>query len=663
MGECSGIQRLQVTDLSKLAGSNDASVGATWAWKLNTLPEETGTVIVNIYPDNTSEDSAKSSSEGCAQSEALQFLVDHVPREDGIVKLLLSVQSGYIVQSDFLDRRMIDCPDVTKVQGFITPGQHIEGCTAKAYQSMSFSSLLPYCHGAIVIQNGTSPSIAAQSTAINDELVQRLSFPWLSQSPIPRKRLALAGAGSLQKLHGFLVAAASLNIALVVFDDASHWMSLDASSHFREEFVPLDMTVNAKIAQRIALAVTDYQNTHTKEKHLEGIISAEEHLHTIISHAATKLGFPTSPPASVSLAQNKFETRQLDTNIFCRLVSSSADLEKVISEDGPELPYPLIVKPAKGWSSEGVWKVANEQELREKVPSLWRESFTAWHGHDVVIETYIDGPEVDANMVLVDGEVIFFEVSDDFPSAGDYKNNESGARVANFVETSNMLPSALPASELESLQKRLHELALAAGFRNAVLHIEAKLRNSSCYYAKDSDGDGLIDLQLKPLPAPTTKPKDVFLLEINPRAPGWQVVEATAHTYGVSYYSLALLNALGDKQRILSLSKPFVGGPQYHMQLLWISAQKGGVYKFGDICKTVLDSNSPGFSQRENLNDHVVKSVNLMEDGEEVLDPSTGSVYGNFIAYFLVMSRTSRKEAMRIGCEIERRVREHTDWF
>ncbi|KAM5479386.1 hypothetical protein MaudMau93_007878 [Microsporum audouinii] len=308
----------------------------------------------------------------------------------------------------------------------------------------------------------------------------------------------------------------------------------------------------------------------------------------------------------------------------------------MLSQEGPQLTYPLIVKPSKGWSSEGVWKVENEQELREKVPLLWRESFTAWHGHDVVIETYIDGPEVDTNMVLVDGE--------------------SDARVANFVETSNMLPSALPPSELEALQQRLHELALAAGFRDAVLHMEAKLRNSSHSYVKNAGGDGLVDLKAK-LPATTsTQAKDVFLLEINPRAPGWQEVEATARAYGVSYYSISLLNALADKNRIRSLSQPFVGGAQYHMQLLFVSAQRGGIYNFGDIRTTVLTS-------RRQLGAHVVKCASLIEDGQEVLDPSTGQVYGNFIAFSLVISRASRKEAMQVGREIECRVREQTDGF
>ncbi|CRL26484.1 ATP-grasp fold [Penicillium camemberti] len=637
-------------------GSNDTK----WAWNLNALPDETSTIIINIYPNNASE--VSTSAGGSAPCEATQFLQDNSPEGNGLVKLLLPLQSRYVAQSDFLDRRMVDCLDVAKVQGFVTPGQYIEGCAAKTYHGMSLANLLPYCYGAIVVQNDSSSSVTTKSAAINDELVKRLSFSWLTTNPIPRKRLALVGAGSLAKVQGYLLAAASLNIAMVVFDDSSHWLSDNAYSHLREEFVPLDMTVNVDMSDRIAAALKGYQ--HREEKGIDGLISVEEHLHTIIAHTATQLGLKTSPPESVALAQNKFKTRQLDTNVFCRLVRSPDDLEKMLSEDGPQLTYPLIIKPSKGWSSEGVWKVDNEQELREKVPLLWRESFATWHGNEVVIETYVDGPEIDANMVLVDGKIVFFEVNDDFPSAGDYENNESGARVQNFVETSNMLPSGLPPHELDSVQQRLHELTLAAGFRNAVLHIEAKLRNSSCHYAKgDSDSDGLVDLQLKTPVTTTTQPKDVFLLEINPRAPGWQEVEATAHTYGVSYYSISLLNALADKERIVSLCKPFLGGPQYHMQLLFVSAQKGGVYKFGDICTTVLQSDPKASGQEQQLGAHVVKCANLMEDGDEVLEPSTGQVYGNFIAFFLSISRTSRKEAMRIGREIECRVRDHTDGF
>ncbi|KAG5981361.1 hypothetical protein E4U55_003017 [Claviceps digitariae] len=599
-----------------------------------------------------------------SECPAAQFLRQVASTSTGLVKLLLPSQSGYVIQSDFLGRRMIDCPQVIKVEGFATAGQFIKGSTIETYQSMGLSSLLPCCYGAIQIQNDISSTTASTSTAIDDELINRISFSWLSSNPIHRKRLALVGAGSLTKVQGYLRAAASLEIGIVAFDDASHWLAKDTYKHLREEFVAMDMEPNESIVERIVQTVRDYQQRKTEETRLDGIISVDEHLHTIIANAATQLNFNTSSPDAVALAQNKFRTRQLDQNAFCRLVRSQDELEALLAKDGPQLPYPLIVKPCKGWSSEGVWKVHNEEELREKAPLLWREAFTAWHGHDVVIETYVDGPEVDANMVLVDGEVVFFEVNDDFPSFGDGITGDAGTRVPNFVETSNMVPSNLPASEVESLQKKLHELSLAAGFRNAMLHIEAKLRNSSCHYAVDaSDADGLIDLQLDKSATTTTQPKDVFLLEINPRAPGWQEAEATERAYGVSYYCISLLNALADKSRILALSKPFRTGAQYFMQLLYVSALKGGTYKYGDICKKVLQADPTKAGQEQDLGAHVVFCANLMEDGEQVLDPKTGQVYGNFIAFFLVISRKSRKEPLRIGREIERRVREHTDNF
>lgn len=640
---------------------------------MNKLADGTGTAAIDICPNHVSEDLIKDLNEGSASCDARRFLLDNLPETGSIVKLLVPLQTGYIIQSDFLERRMVDCPYVIKAQGFVAPGQYIESLTTEAYSSMGISNLLPHCYGAVVINADSPSSAATKSASIDAELKKRIAFPWLAPGPIPQKRLALVGAGSLPKVRGYLLAAISLNISLVVFDDATHWMSNDIYGHLREEFVPLNMDVTEDMAQYIASSVQEYQKSSPEENRIDGIISVDEHLHSIIAVAATHLGFNTSPPESVSLAQNKFQTRQLDDNVFCRLVRTREELENLISEDGQHIPYPLIIKPSKGWSSEGVWKVANEQELREKVSLLWRDAFTAWHGRDVVIETYIDGPEVDANMVLVDGEIAFFEVNDDFPSAGDgivrvpksaeTSNMPLGAntRVPNFVETSNMLPSILPPCELASLRQRLHELVLASGFQNAMLHIEAKLRNSSCHYAIDPDSDGLIDLQLKTTAPTTTKPNDVFLLEINPRAPGWQEVDATARTYGVSYYSISLLNALADKDRIRTLSKPFQGGPQYHMQILFVSAQKGGVYKFGDICTKVLEQDPQNASQQ--LGPYVVQCANLMEDGEEVLDPRTGQVYGNFIAFFLVASRESRKEAIRIGQEIERRVRQLTNGF
>ncbi|WQF88001.1 Putative ATP-grasp, subdomain 1 protein [Colletotrichum destructivum] len=641
------------------------------SWKTERLPKETGTLLVNVSPDDAlREHSDGSVTDASSPSAAVRnFLLDGTRKEHSLVKLLLPVWSGYVVQSDFLERRMVDCLNVTEVRGFVVPGQHVQGLSADAYESMSLSDLLSYCYGAVVMAPSCAAAVQKSAALLDEELTKRLSFAWLSPNPIPRKRLAFVGAAPLSKFKGYAAAAAALNIALVVLDVPEQVVARDEYAHLREEFVPVDLTADAGLARRLADAVSEMQGAG---KRFDGIMSVDEHLLGIVSQAATLLGFPTSPPAAIALAQNKFQTRQLDDNAYARLLRSPADLEALLAEKDSGRappPYPLIVKPCKGWSSEGVWKVANERELRARVPMLWQDLFADWHGREFVVEAYVDGPEVDANMALVDGEVAFFEVNDDFPSSAD--NDDDGrtkekSPPATFVETSNMLPSALAASELEALRRRLHEIALAVGFRDGVLHMEARLRNSSSHYAREEGGGpdgngGLVDLRPKVgATASSAKPEDVFLIEINPRPPGWQEVEATAHAYGVSYYSLAVLNAVGDRERFAALSRPFVGGAQYHMQLLFVSAQKGGTYRSGDVCAAVLDHGGPAGRR---LREHVVKCATLMQDGQEVPDPRTGKVFGSFIAFFLVVSRTSRREAIGIGREIEQLVRAHTDGF
>jgi biotin carboxylase len=643
-------------------------------WRAERLPEQTSTFVANVYLDDTLRKHCDCSATDAALSSAAvrDFLLDGTREDHGPVKLLLPVQSGYMVQSDFLERRMVDCLNVTEVRGFVAPGQRVQGLSADTYESMVLSDLLSYCYGAIVMAPSCAAGVDESAALLGKELTKRLSFAWLSPNPIPRKRLAFVGAAPLCKFKGYAAAAATLNIALVVLDAPEQVVSHDEYAHLREEFVPVDLTTDTGLAQRLTDVVYNMQSAG---KRFDGIMTVDEHLIGIVAQTATLLGFPTSPPAAIAVAQNKFQTRQLDANAYGRLVRSPAELEALLAENDSGLlppPYPLIVKPCKGWSSEGVWKVANDRELRSRVPMLWQNLFADWHGRDVVIEAYVDGPEVDANMALVDGQVTFFEVNDDFPSSADQddgrtkeKSAAAAAPPATFVETSNMLPSALAASELEALRRRLHEIALAVGFRDGVLHMEARLRNSSSCYVREEGDDidggsgGLIDLRPNTAVISSAKPEDVFLIEINPRPPGWQEVEATAHAYGVSYYNLAVLNAVGDRDRFTALSQPFVGGAQYHMQLLFVSAQKGGTFRSGDVCAAVLDHEAAG----RRLRDHVVKCANLMYDGQEVSDPRTGKVFGSFIAFFLIVSRTSRREAIKIGREIEQLVRTHTDGF
>ena len=73
---------------------------------------------------------------------------------------------------------------------------------------------------------------------------------------------------------------------------------------------------------------------------------------------------PTSPTESLAISQDKYATRTLfgnDTQNY--LVTDIIDLRQQMRFSSEGLVYPLIVKPSKGWSSEGVLKVTNEREL------------------------------------------------------------------------------------------------------------------------------------------------------------------------------------------------------------------------------------------------------------------------------------------------------------
>ncbi|GBF62883.1 fumipyrrole biosynthesis protein C [Trichophyton mentagrophytes] len=218
------------------------------------------------------------------------------------------------------------------------------------------------------------------------------------------------------------------------------------------------------------------------------------------------------------------------------------------------MQYPLIVKPCRDGASRGVRKVNNYAGMRQAVQQLEESGFSKY---GILLETYIDGPEVDANFVLWEGEVLFCEISDELPCQADAMD----ATISdNFAETIMLLPSRLDPKETQLIQSSLHQSLLKLGFRSGVFHVEARVRNSSMRYIQT---DGILDLaDAAPSTAEKAKP-DVFLIEVNARPPGLQCVFATTYTYGVDFYGLQFLRAPEDRERFMALSRAFSCHAQY----------------------------------------------------------------------------------------------------
>ena len=267
----------------------------------------------------------------------------------------------------------------------------------------------------------------------------------------------------------------------------------------------------------------------------------------------------------------------------------------------------------------------------------------------VIVETYIDGPEVDTNFLLWDGEVYFFEVVDDFSCSADLPG--STLSIAYFQELEMLYPSNLVAPEKEMLKTQIHKFLLYSGFRNGIFHVEARIQHSAMEY---NTADGIVDLRPKTHPpSPEEKPR-IFVLEVNVRCPGWMVIWATCYAYGVDYAAAQMLAALGDGTRFKILSQSFAFGAQATVESIFVPSPRGGTIP-SDIqpfCEELRDRR-PDLLRVEDKNIETVRIQTMQFPGDKITDPSTGTLL--FVASCNPATReVERMEMLRLGQEIRK---------
>merc|ERR1712151_836358 len=166
----------------------------------------------------------------------------------------------------------------------------------------------------------------------------------------------------------------------------------------------------------------------------------------------------------------------------------------------------------------------------------------------LLLEQYLDGFEVDIDVVVSDGKWQFAAVSDNGPTLEPY-----------FNETWAVSPSLQPKQEQAAVKDLAVKSVEALGFQSGVFHVE-------CKYT-------------------TTGPQ---LIEVNARMGGGQVRECNLRTWGVDLVEETLFAALGIP------AGPFVPKtPLASVAYCYVNASKSG--KATDMA--VLES----FQVRENV--------------------------------------------------------------
>lgn len=580
-------------------------------------------------------------------------------------------ESGYIIQSNFLENRLWGSQGMHQVQGFTVAGQHVQPSEPNESSPIQeLVALLQSAVGGISLKGSDIPSINECQKTVQYELNKRISFPWLSVGPIPPKRIALVAESRYPHFctHSFS-AAPALGIELVVIGSPGHWLEKNFSSysHLVEAFIPIDMTIDDQLPDRIAHAVRAYPHA------IDGITNVIESLVLPVSRAAELLELPTSPSNAFAKSVNKYEMRAVDGSVSCLLVSSMDELcnhlssssssSQTTASSGHGLPRPpWIVKPCYGYHSLNVMKVDTEQGLLDAAESASSSiaysraspiNGKATNGYDlgrsrwqtdVLIEEYCSGPEVDANFVLDHGKILFYEVVDNFPCTADDEGDpiDGTTKSTNFKETMLAFPSALPPEEQLELRDSLHRTILRCGYDTGVFHVEARMRNSSLAYSRGKGFDIGIDLRPKPTSTPTEVPS-TFLIEINARPPGYVDTRASAVVNGVNLYTVQILLALGDYDRARALSQPFQTRST-NVVTSAIEAKNSGIVA-SDKPWDDLRMRNPG------LMSHVSDYAVSFHKGDRVADPKLSTT--PWLAVFTAHSPEGRQESLRIAAQVK----------
>lgn len=219
--------------------------------------------------------------------------------------------------------------------------------------------------------------------------------------------------------------AYNLGIRITLVGPEGHFLRHQSTCHLAvEQYLALDMTLNTGLAERTAMVLNDdgipFNNMTT----------FEDFYLTYMAEVTKLLGLSTAPLDAVKICADKHSTRELmQSSIKPLRINDVQEQEKRLKST--TLMYPVIVKPCKDHRSEGVFRANDKLELYRAVS----KSELVSDGGYMLIDTFVNGPEFDANSVLLDGKILFFELVEFLCTAEDEHLEDD-----DFLETDQMWP-------------------------------------------------------------------------------------------------------------------------------------------------------------------------------------------------------------------------------
>jgi biotin carboxylase len=261
------------------------------------------------------------------------------------------------------------------------------------------------------------------------------------------------------RAQDFLEAARSLGVEVVVASEEPH--SLRGIMGERALQLPLSDPGAA------ASAIVE----HDRLAPVDAVVAVDDQGTVAAAAAAQRLGLRHNPPAAAAAARDKLLMRRLldaaevPQPRFAPIAAGAGAGEVETSARTAGLP--CVIKPTTLSASQGVLRADSLQEAVSVAARVRGIAADAGVSADapLLVEQFVDGPEVAVEGLLTDGELAVLAVFDKpDPLVGPA-----------FEETIYVTPSRLDRRDLDAVTDTTRAAALALGLRDGPVHCELRV--------------------------------------------------------------------------------------------------------------------------------------------------------------------------------------------
>lgn len=179
-------------------------------------------------------------------------------------------------------------------------------------------------------------------------------------------------------------------------------------------------------------------------------------------HTASIIGKEFNLPFLDEETVKKATNKVLMLEAFKKIGVPSPEYKVIKPGDKVEwtFDYPVITKPADKSASRGLYFVNNPSELNYAVDV----SMSVSDSKEVLIEEYLDGPEVSVEILMIQDKPKVLQITDKITSGSPY-----------YIELGQAQPSTLTDEEKIQIANCASNAAISVGLSNCAVHAEVKM--------------------------------------------------------------------------------------------------------------------------------------------------------------------------------------------